>query len=126
MSGKYPTLVLIVEEDPVFRAALGNHLETHGFKVLAAELTEDMGLVLQQHKVGVVLLGLAGLKQQGISLLKLILEVSPASRVVLLNNLEHLSLSIEAMKLGAADEVSIPVDMDVLVEKVSFAAGYPA
>lgn len=123
MSEKTSPTVLIVEEDVVFRATLANHLAAHGFQVLTTELTDDMGLVLQQRKVRVVLLGLAGLKQQGISLLKLILEVSPSSRVVLLNNLEHLSLSIEAMKLGAVDEVSIPVDMELLVEKVRTAAG---
>ena len=123
MSEKRSPLVLVVEEDFAFRATLAGHLGAKGFDVLATELTDDMGLVLQQRNVDVVLLGLAGLKQQGISLLKLILEVSPSSRVVLLNNLEHLGLSIEAMKLGAVDEVSIPVDMELLVEKVRSSVG---
>jgi DNA-binding NtrC family response regulator len=121
MLDRSPAQVLIFEEDPVFRAALSSHLEAQGFVVHVAELSDDMGLVLQQ-RIDVVLLGLAGLKQQGIGLLKLILEISPATRVVLLNNLDHLSLSIEAMKLGAIDEVSIPVDMELLVEKVRLAA----
>ena len=123
MSEKKAPVVLIVEGDVAFRSTLAGHLGAQGFDVLTTELTDDMGLALQQRKVDVVLLGLAGLKQQGISLLKLILEVSPASKVVLLNNLEHLSLSIEAMKLGAVDEVSIPVDMELLVEKVRSAGG---
>ena len=122
MPNKSPVQVLIVEEDPVFRAALSSHLEAQGFVVHVPELSEDMGFLLQQQRIDVVLLGLAGLKQQGIALLKLILEISPATRVVLLNTLDHLSLSIEAMKLGAADEVSIPVDMELLVEKVRCAA----
>lgn len=123
MSEKRSPIVLVVEEDSAFRATLAGHLRAHGFEVLATELTDDMGLVLQQQRVDVVLLGLAGLKQQGISLLKLILEVSPSSKVVLLNNLEHMSLSMTAMKLGAVDEVSIPVDMELLVEKVRSAVG---
>ncbi|TVQ98869.1 MAG: response regulator [Desulfovibrionales bacterium] len=123
MSEKKAPVVLIVEKDAAFRATLAGHLRTQGFNLLVTELTDDMGLLLQQRKVAVVLLGLAGLKQQGISFLRLVLEVSPASKVVLLNNLEHLSLSIEAMKLGAVDEVSIPVDMELLVEKVRLAVG---
>lgn len=122
MPNKPPAQVLIVEEDPVFRTALSSHLEAQGFVVHVPELSDDMGLVLQQQRIDVVLLGLAGLKQLGIGLLKLILEISPATRVVLLNTLDHLSLSIEAMKLGAVDEVSIPVDMELLAEKVRLAA----
>jgi len=123
MAEKASPVVLIIEKDAVFRTALANHLGAQGFQVLSMELTEDMGLILQQRKVNVVLLGLAGLKQQGLGMLKLVLEVSPSSRVILFSNLEQLSLSIEAMKLGAVDEVSIPVDMELLVEKVRSAAG---
>ncbi len=83
----------------------------------ACEEAKALG-ILRRKDVDVVLLGLHGFKTTALALLKEAKEIRPACEVILMNVSEELSLSMEAMKLGAFDDLWAPIEMETLVARV--------
>ena len=110
--------VLIVEADQEFRLHLAKMLSRRDFLVMAVgDADEALDLVVKEG-IKAILLGLSGLRRQALEFLKRVGEQSPGSRVVLINRAGDVSLSIEAMKLGAFGEVNLPVDLERLESKI--------
>ncbi len=74
--------------------------------------------ILKRKDIDVVLLDLNGLKREGLALLKMIKKMRPAVQVIIINSAEQLSLSIEGMRLGAFDDLFIPLDLEALIERI--------
>ena len=110
--------LLIIEADTPFRLNLSRRLRLKRYRVFEAEQQADARRILERKKIDVALLGLNGLKKQGLLLLERIKEIRPLTEVIIINTLEHLSLSIEGMKLGAFDDLFLPLDLDSLVERI--------
>jgi len=71
----------------------------------------------------VVLLDVREIKEEGLILLRKIKSRSPLTEVILLTAPGQIALSIQGMKLGAFDDLLVPVDIDVLTAKLDEAAG---
>ncbi|MFH1243555.1 MAG: response regulator [Pseudomonadota bacterium] len=110
--------LLIVEADGLFRLNLSRRLRLQRYRVFEAEQQADARKILERKKIDVVLLGLNGLKRQGLLLLERIKKIRPLTEVIIINTSEYLSLSIEGMKLGAFDDVFLPLNMDSLAERI--------
>ncbi len=110
--------LLIIEADAPFRLNLSRRLRLERYRVFEAEQQADARRILERKKIDVALLGLNGLKKQGLLLLERIKEIRPLTEVIIINTLEHLSLSIEGMKLGAFDDLFLPLDLDSLIERI--------
>jgi DNA-binding NtrC family response regulator len=110
--------LLIIEADALFRLNLSRRLRLERYRVFEAEQQADAGKILERKKIDVVLLGLNGLKRQGLLLLERIKKIRPLTEVIIINTSEYLSLSIEGMKLGAFDDVFLPLNMDSLAERI--------
>ena len=117
------TKLLIVEMDDAFRRHLAERLRTEKFKVYEACQDTEARQILQRKIIDVVLLGMREFKQGGLMLLKAIKEMKPLTEVILMTPAEGPSLiaSIQAMKLGAFDELHIPFDMNKLMERITAA-----
>ncbi len=74
--------------------------------------------ILRRKDVDVVLLGLSGFKTTALALLKEAKEIRPTCEVILMNVSDELTLSMEAMKLGAFDDLWAPIEMETLVGRV--------
>ena len=113
-------ILLIVELDDAFRRHLAERLRNESFKVYEACEENEAIQVVQRKIVDVVLLGIREFKQGGLLLLKAIKECKPLIEVILMTPAESTSLfaSIQAMKLGAFDDLHIPFDMKKLIERI--------
>ena len=112
--------LLIVELDDAFRRHLAERLRSENFKVYEACEETEARLVVQRKIIDVVLLGMREFKQGSLILLKAIKELKPLIEVILMTPTESTSLSasIQAMKLGAFDDLHIPFDMKKLIERI--------
>lgn len=110
--------MLVIESHEAFRRQIATHLIQEGCRVIeACEEARALG-TLRRKDVDVVLLGLSGFKTTALALLKEAKEVRPACEVILMNVSEEISLSMEAMKLGAFDDLWAPIEMETLVSRV--------
>jgi len=115
--------LLIVEIDDAFRRHLAERLRAENFKIYEACQDTEARQILQRKIIDVVLLGSREFKQGGLMLLKNIKELKPLTEVILMTPAEDASLfaSIQAMKLGAFDDLHIPFDMKKLIERITAA-----
>lgn len=110
--------LLIVEADGLFRHNLALRLGLEKFKVFEAEDSEGLERLLRKRNIDVVLLGLNGFKEKGLSFLKTIKKVRPLTEVILMNSPGDLPLSIAGMKLGAFDDLLVPFDLRALLGQI--------
>ncbi len=114
--------VLIVEPADLLRTRLTELLRPEGYRLLeACGVAESEGF-FERETVRVAILDLVELKHDGVTLLKWIKRCYPDTRVVLLNSIQSLALSMEAMNSGAFDEVMMPFDRELLLDRVREAA----
>lgn len=110
--------VLIVEMNKKFRKDLAKRLNQFGYKTFEAENSTDTERIIKQKKIDVVVLGINRFGRGGLSILEMIGEKSPSAKVILLNDSENIFLSIAGMKLGAFDDLLLPVDLEALRKRI--------
>jgi DNA-binding NtrC family response regulator len=74
--------------------------------------------ILQEQIVDVVLIGLNDYGTESLSIIRCLRESSDDAAFILLTKLQDMRLSIEGMKLGAFDALPVPVDVDLLLERI--------
>lgn len=107
--------ILIVESDSNSRLNIAQHLRQQSLQVFEADQNTDALKILANQDVDVVLLGLEGLRQEGLSLIRIIKRITPSTEVITVNGPQYMDLSIEAMKLGAFDDFLIPFELESLI-----------
>jgi DNA-binding NtrC family response regulator len=108
----------MVEIEEVFRWHLAERLRLRNYNVLEAVDAESAKQQIKKRDIDVVLLGLEGSGQRGLSLLRVIKAMRPLSEVILINQSDELALSMEGMKLGAFDDLWVPFDLETLLERI--------
>ncbi len=114
------TGILVVDDEVNIRNALAKILEKKGYRVAAAGSgTEALGLLnAEDFHLVITDLKMAGL--DGMALLKAIKERHPEVEVILLTAYGTVESAVEAMKAGAYDYLTKPIDytrLPILVEK---------
>jgi len=107
--------IVIVAQESSLRTQLVHHLRQEGFSVFTTAREEKVDTLLSGPGRYLVLLGLDGLKREGIAILRMIRARYPQVAVITINSGHQLDLSIEAMRLGAFDDFLIPFDLDGLM-----------
>ena len=110
--------VLIVDTDETFRGHLANRLIHRGLTVHATGDSDEARALACEQNVDAVLVGLSNPKEALLAFLRKIRHECPESEVILINHSGDVTLSIEAMKLGARDEVGAPVSIEELFQKL--------
>lgn len=105
--------VLIVEDNETERKALGQLLKAEGFTVLGAD-SADKAMSYMDENLDVVLSDLHMGDVSGIDLLQLWKKKKPETQFILLTGHSSLNSAIEAIKSGAYDYVTKPVNPDEL------------
>jgi DNA-binding NtrC family response regulator len=112
-------IVLVIESHESFRRQIVHHLRLEACHVIEVCEESTALAILRKKDIDVVLLGLHGFKTTALALLREIKMIRPASEVILMNVTDGLSLSMEAMKLGAFDDLWAPIEMETLVSRVN-------
>jgi DNA-binding NtrC family response regulator len=112
--------LLIVQAESPFRTHLSERMRLENYLVFEASPESEAGDIVRRTNVDVVLLGPLGPHQSSLSLLKTIKEIRPYTEVILLTALEEHSLygSIQAMRMGAFDDLLVPLDLSALRNRI--------
>lgn len=121
-----PVNVLIIEGAEAFLTQLATRMASGEFRIFAATEPVKAIKLLTKKNIDVVLLGLGSLRREGLDLLRAIKRLRPLTEVITINDPDHLSFSIEGMKLGAFDDFLVPLDLRALGRRVREASGRKA
>jgi len=122
MANSEPTL-LIIDDEKNIRSGLAQGLRgTAGFIDAVADADEGIARFLEKrHDMVITDLRLPG-KRGGLDVLRLVREESPETIVIVITAHASVETAVEAMRLGAFDFVTKPVDLDLIRQQVAKAA----
>ncbi len=113
--------ILVVEDDPILRQFIGDVLKRKGCNVTSAE----NGLIaLEEIKKKDFDLIISDLKMDGmdgLELLSKVKETSPSPEMIIITAYGSVSTAVEAMKKGAFDYITKPVELkelDIVIDRV--------
>lgn len=106
--------ILVVDDDPTIRASLIRALETEDTEVRAAESAEQALAMLRQGHPDVVLSDIKMPGLDGIALLGKLKSQAPGADVILMTAYDDMPTVVAAMRAGAVDFLSKPLDLHEL------------
>lgn len=112
--------LLVVDDDETFRSVLVRAMERRGFAVSSADSVESALRALAGQpspEFAIVDLKMPG--ASGLELIERLIELDPATRIVMLTGFASVATAIEAIKLGAVHYLVKPVDADQIVAAFS-------
>jgi DNA-binding NtrC family response regulator len=118
--------VLIVDDEVNIRTALARILEKAGYEVAAAESGDQALSFLHEASFDLVLTDLKMVGTSGMEVLRAVKQSHPDSEVILLTAYGTIESAVEAMKLGAYDYLTKPLDPERLTHVVAKASEYRA
>ena len=107
--------ILVVDDDPGMRETLEAVLKADGYHVLIATNGKETIDILQQNDFEITLLDLKMPDCMGTELLSKIKELTPNNLVIMMTAYGTIETAVDAMKLGAVDYISKPIDLDELI-----------
>src|SRR5262245_22914994 len=115
-----PARVLLVDDDPDFCEALGDRIRSLGFQVAVADRGLEALRLCREEPPAIVLLDLVLPGMDGMVVLDTIRREEPDVVVIVITGYGTIARAVEAMKKGAYDFVSKPVDarhLEIVLEK---------
>lgn len=110
--------ILLAEDDEIMRISVSDRLKSQGWNVDEAENgSKALEFVNKQH-YNLVLSDIRMPGIDGISLLKKIHDQNPSTDVIMMTAYGSVESAIDCMKIGAADYILKPFDMDDLVIRI--------
>ncbi len=107
--------LLIVEDDSIFANTLMRRLTKHGFDCMHVETNSAALLACHSHKPEYILLDMKLAQETTLSIITPIRQSRPQSRIILLTGFASISTAVNAIKLGADDYLSKPLDTQTLL-----------
>jgi DNA-binding NtrC family response regulator len=108
-------VILVVDDEPLQRSILKTILSEEGLETYTASSGEEALQLARSYNPDVVLTDLKMKGMDGIVLLDRIKSLKPDSTVVLMTAFGTVTTAVEAMKKGAFDYLTKPLDKDVVV-----------
>lgn len=106
---------LIVDDDEILRTRLSRAFNDRGFHVLTAANYDEAISHFRRTKIDRAVFDLKMPGMNGLELLKAVHEISPETRIVVATGYGSIANAVEAMKLGASNYVTKPVDADEIL-----------
>lgn len=103
--------ILVVEDEQLQLESLSGFLAKQGYRVLKASHPEQAITIAKEQAVDLVLSDFRMPGMNGIELLGKLKEINPAIQVVIMTAFGTIESATEAMKLGATDYITKPIDL---------------
>jgi DNA-binding NtrC family response regulator len=116
--------VLLVDDDAGHRTMLKVNLLNNGFKVLEATDGDEVLPVLSTNDVDIILLDLKMSRMDGLSTLTALLQAAIHIPVIVITAFSSVESAVQAMKNGAFDYITKPVDINELTLIISRALNF--
>jgi len=114
-----PAILYVVDDDDAGRAALGRLLSAGGYRVAAFQSAETFLVQHDPHAHGCIVLDVAMPGLDGLALQQLLAERGSHMPVIFLTGRADVPMTVRAMKRGAFDFLTKPVDGDELFPAVA-------
>ena len=122
MSDKQKLSILVVEDGPSQREMLRDFLKENDHDVSAAENGETALDLLRGNYFDLLLIDYKMPGMDGMELLKAVKRINPEMDVIMMTAFGTVETAVEAMKAGAADYITKPIELDelrILVDRIS-------
>jgi len=107
--------ILIVEDEETQRVLLGGLLEKEGHVVAAAGNGTDAIDLYRKNTFEIVFLDYKLPDTDGLTLLKTFKEINPEVDIIMITAFGTIENAVDALKAGATDYLTKPVDLDDLL-----------
>jgi two-component system NtrC family response regulator len=112
-------LILVVDDEERQRTLLAGFLRKRGFDCMTASGVDEALEIVRARTVDVILTDLRMPGKSGLDLLEQTRNINPEIAVVMITAFGTVSNAVQAMKKGAADYLTKPVDLDELEVLIS-------
>lgn len=119
-----PPLLLIVDDESAHRAMLRMMLQSWGYATNEADDGDTAVQMVKEKAYDAILSDVRMARLDGISALKEILSRNPAIPVLVMTAWSSVETAVEALRLGAYDYLTKPLDFDLLKETLQRALGH--
>jgi DNA-binding NtrC family response regulator len=119
-----PELLLIVEDDIVMQLSLTAMLRRDGYRILAARSVAEARMQLLQERPVVVLLDLGLPDGSGFDILQHMGDHADSPLVIVTTGSDTIATAVEALRLGAFDYLTKPINNDLLRNALRRASEY--
>ncbi len=106
------TSVLVVDDDVRLRAHLARAFEGRGCWVRAAASAEEAIELAADESPELAVVDLRIGSDDGLAVVRDLLRIDPATRVIVLTGYGSIATAVKAMRLGAVDYLTKPADLD--------------
>jgi two-component system response regulator HydG len=106
--------LLVVDDDQAHRIMLRTLLSNWGYDLMEADDGETAVAAVQSGPVDLILMDIRMVRLSGIAALERIKTVNPAIPIVLMTAYASVEMAVEALKKGAYDYLTKPLDFDKL------------
>ena len=89
-------------------------LENEGYEVVSADSGQKAVALIEKNVFDLVITDIRMSQSNGIDVLKVVKQVGPQTRVVMMTAYASAETAVEAMKIGAYDYISRPFKVDDL------------
>jgi len=118
--------VLLVDDEKEFLEAMSERMQARGMDVSTASSAKEAFDLIEKESFDAIVLDFQMPAMDGIEALKSIKSKRPESQIILLSGYATVEKSVEAMKIGAADFLEKPADLEKLEEKIKQAKAQKA
>jgi len=107
--------LLLVEDDTIFANTLMRRLTKHGFNCVHVDSNSEALLACHRHKPEYILLDMKLAQETTLSIITPLRKLIPHCRIILLTGFASIATAVDAIKLGADDYLSKPLDTQTLL-----------
>ncbi len=118
--------ILLVDDDEVFRERMARALRERGHPVVTAGDHAAALAAAAAQKPAFAVLDLRMPGPSGLTLIAPLLAISPEARLVVLTGYGSITSAVEALRAGAHDYLSKPVDADQVLAALTGEPAHPA
>jgi two-component system NtrC family response regulator len=113
-----PFRILVVDDEPAQRELVGGFLRKHGFEVVEAGGGKEAVARFKQEAFDLVLTDQRMPDLSGLEVLEAVRSTSPETAVVIITAYGTIETAVSAVKAGAADYLTKPLNLDDLLHRV--------
>jgi DNA-binding NtrC family response regulator len=113
-----PFRILVVDDEPAQRELVGGFLRKHGFDVVEAGGGKEAVARFNRDPFDLVLTDQRMPDLSGVEVLEAVRSTSPETAVVIMTAFGTIETAVSAIKAGAADYLSKPLNLDELLHRV--------
>jgi DNA-binding NtrC family response regulator len=110
--------ILVVDDEDVAREAIAKSLRKDGKEVLEAATVKESLEILSQNKADICILDIHLLDGNGLVLLDEVVNMSWQPKFIVVTAHGQIDYAVDAMKKGALDFITKPIDMKVLKKSI--------